>query len=79
VDEERFRAKLDEIAAEMGRGARVAGDKLSEWARRFREAWPEVERSFVRFGRAFAASIGAFARAFREAYREGNGEEEEDR
>ena len=76
MDEERFKAKLDQIAAELGRGARVAGGKLSEWAGKVKEAWPEVERSFERFGKAFAASIGAFARAFKEAYRGEGGEEE---
>jgi hypothetical protein len=75
MDEKKFRAVLEEIAAEMGRGTRVAKDKLDEWTHKIKDAWPEVEDSFERFGRAFAASIGAFAKAFRDAY---HGEEEED-
>jgi len=77
MDEKKFRAVLEEIAAEMGRGSRVAKDKLDEWADKVKDAWPEVEKSFERFGRAFSASIGAFAKAFHEAYR-GEDEEGED-
>ncbi|OGD79415.1 MAG: hypothetical protein A2Y64_04015 [Candidatus Coatesbacteria bacterium RBG_13_66_14] len=73
MDEKKFRAVLEEIAAEMGRGSRVAKDKLDEWADKVKDAWPEVESSFERFGRSFAASIGAFAKAFRDAY---HGEDE---
>jgi hypothetical protein len=78
MDEKKFRAVLEEIAAEMGRGSRVAKDKLDEWAVKVKDAWPEVENSFERFGRSFSASIGAFAKAFRDAYHgEEEGEEDE--
>ena len=74
MDEKKFRAVLEEIAAGMGRGSRVAKDKLDEWTLKVKDAWPEVEGSFERFGRAFAASIGAFAKAFRDSY---HGEDED--
>jgi len=77
MDEKKFRAVLEEIAAEMGRGSRVAKDKLDEWADKVKDAWPEVEKSFERFGRSFAASIGAFAKAFHDAYHGEEGEEDE--
>ncbi len=75
MDEKKFRAVLEEIAAEMGHGSRVAKDKLDEWAEKVKDAWPEVENSFERFGRSFSASIGAFAKAFHEAY---HGEDEDE-
>ncbi|MCX7022722.1 MAG: hypothetical protein NTW26_10715 [bacterium] len=68
MDEKKFRAVLEDIAAEMGRGSRVAKEKLDEWTVKVKDAWPEVESSFERFGRSFAASIGAFAKAFHDAY-----------
>jgi hypothetical protein len=74
MDEKKFRAVLEEIAAEMGRGSRVAKEKLDEWSEKVKDAWPEVENSFEKFGRSFAASIGAFAKAFRDAY---HGEDED--
>lgn len=82
MDEDKFKAKLDEVASKLGRGTRVAGDRLTGWIRKVREAWPEVERSFMGFGKAVAASIGAFAKAFREAYqvdqkKDGEGKAEE--
>jgi hypothetical protein len=78
MDEKKFRAVLEEIAAEMGRGSRVAKDKLDEWADKVKDAWPEVEKSFEKFGRSFAASIGAFAKAFHDAYHGENKKEAED-
>ncbi|HDR06191.1 MAG TPA: hypothetical protein ENN88_01000 [Candidatus Coatesbacteria bacterium] len=77
MDEKKFRAVLEEIAAELGRGTRVAKEKLDEWSQKVKEAWPEVEESFERFGRAFAASVGAFAQAFREAYEDDEEEVDE--
>lgn len=77
MDEEKIKSKLDEVASELGRGARIAGERLTGWIRKLRDIWPEVEKSFIRFGKAISASIGIFTKAFREAYHEAGEEEEE--
>ncbi len=78
MDEEKIKAKLDEVASGLGRGARITGDRLTGWIKKLRDTWPEVEKSFMRFGKAFSASIGIFTKVFREAYHEAGEKEEEE-
>jgi len=76
VDADEFKAKVEEVAAELGWGAWVAKEKLADWTMRAKEAWPDVERGLISIGKGFIKSIAAFGKAFREGY-QGKPEDQE--
>ncbi len=79
VDADEFRAKVEEVAAELGWGAWVAKEKVADWTSRAKKAWPEVEQGLISIGKGFLESITAFGKAFREGYQDKKPEESKDK
>ena len=71
IDRSDFEKKVEEVAAAIGRGARIGKDKLEEWAARAKKCWPEVRKGLEDVGEGFIRSLSAFAEAFRRGYEDG--------
>jgi hypothetical protein len=73
IDRSDFEKKVEEVAASIGRGARISKEKLDDWATKAKQAWPEVRKGLEELGEGFMRTLESFGEAFRRGY------EDEDR
>lgn len=70
LDREKFERKVEEVAAAIGRGARLSVERLDDWVEKTKKAWPEVERNLKELGESFVRTFRAFGEAFRRGFEE---------